>query len=57
VTFFDTGGETLLFDEPIFIEGGILLLLRTTSQGWLVAGFGEEPPEPGWPPRSVFGGY
>jgi hypothetical protein len=57
VKFFDTDGQVLHFDEPTFIEGGIKLLVRSTPEGWVVAGFGEEPPVPGWPPEPGFVGY
>jgi hypothetical protein len=30
---------------------GRLLLVRATSEGWVVAGFDRNPPVPGWPPR------
>jgi hypothetical protein len=52
VMFIRTGGEVLTFEEPTFVEGALTMLMRHAPSGWLVAGFSDEAPEPGWPPKA-----
>jgi hypothetical protein len=52
VLYVRTSGEALLFTEETLIDEPIVLLMRTTTDGWLVRGFSDEPPQPGWPPTA-----
>jgi hypothetical protein len=52
VIWLDTKGDVLHIEQPPFEEDALVLLMRSTPEGWLVAGLGsEEVPEPGWPPK------
>jgi hypothetical protein len=48
--FVDTHGEVLTFDEPTLIETDLQLLMHASEGSWLVAGFTDRIPQPGWPP-------
>jgi hypothetical protein len=52
VLFIDTGGEVVVYDEPTLIEPSLSLLMHSNGDRWLVAGFTENIPRPGWPPDS-----
>ena len=52
VLFMHTGGERLQIAQATLVENPIILLMRSTSEGWLVRGFADHPPQPGWPPET-----
>ncbi len=51
VLFMDTKGESIMVDRETLVHAQIMLLMRSTPAGWLVAGFTDLPPVPGWPPE------
>jgi hypothetical protein len=55
ILFTEASSEPIVFNEPTFIETNLMLLMRSTPSGWLVAGFTDEPPVPGWPPQAGLG--
>lgn len=50
VLYMRTGGQPLRIERETLVEGAITILMRATSDGWLVRGFSDQPPQPGWPP-------
>jgi hypothetical protein len=50
VLFVPTGGEPVVFDTPQHGEVNLKLLMRHDGERWLVAGFSENVPQPGWRP-------
>ncbi len=45
-----SGGRTEVAPDEVFEAAPILLARRDDE--WLVAGFSDRPPEPGWPPKT-----
>jgi hypothetical protein len=46
------GGEILTLDGPTLLDNVIPVLMRSMPEGWLVAGFSDQRPQPGWPPSA-----
>jgi hypothetical protein len=51
VFYMRTGGEALTVTQETLVENPIILLMRSTPDGWLVRGFSDQQPKPGWPPK------
>jgi hypothetical protein len=50
VLFIDTEGEVLVINKPTFLETDLSLLMHSVEGRWLVGGFTDQIPRPGWPP-------
>ena len=50
VLYAETGGEVITLTERTDVIA-VQLLMRTTDEGWLTAGFSEHRLQPGWPPK------
>jgi hypothetical protein len=52
VLYVRTDGEVLHIEQETLVENPVVVLVRSTSDGWLVRGFSDVPPQPGWPPSA-----
>jgi hypothetical protein len=51
VLFMHTGGEVLTLETETLMPS-LPFVVRSTPNGWLVAAFSDQLPEPGWPPSA-----